>query len=73
MNICLDVAKKEKAMLIKDNEGDQEICIACWEGLKKGEPPIRGTQYLNRYFAMDRCVVQESWILLLGGSALNAF
>ena len=68
MNICLDVAKQEKAMLIKDNEGDQVYCIARWEGLQKGEPPVRGTQYLDMYFAMERCVVQESCMLLLGGS-----
>ena len=42
VRICLNRVKKERAMLIKDSNGDWGVCIASWAGLQKGVPGVPG-------------------------------
>ena len=44
--IYLNSTKRERAMLIKDSDGDWGICIACWEGLKKGVAGVPGMAHI---------------------------
>ena len=54
MRICLSRVKKERAMLIKDSDGDWGVCIASWAGLQKGIPGVPGMEKtcLNFFEAM---------------------
>ena len=40
--LTLDPAKGERAMLVKDYHGDWGLCVAKWEGFRKGVPGIPG-------------------------------
>ena len=36
--VAVDINKGERCMLLKDYHGDWGICLALWEGYKRGVP-----------------------------------
>ena len=43
--MTLDPKKGERAIVIKNNEGDWGILVARWDGMKRGIPGRRGNNY----------------------------
>jgi len=61
-NIMLDSKKGERAMLIKDNNGDWGMCVGGWEGVTKGVPGIPGVKGgYTKPFAISHNIHNKIW------------
>ena len=48
--MTLDEKKGERAMLVKNKDGDHVIVKGSWEGFKKGKPPPGGIVIKYNYY-----------------------
>ena len=43
----LDFSVGERAMIIKDTDGDWAIVVGRWDEFRKGVPAVKGTRYIS--------------------------
>ena len=55
--LTLDCSRGDRAMLIKNNDGDWGIIKGTWTGYVKGKPPkVRGKLFVNKKFSLNSLI-----------------